>query len=118
MITAGGSDGKIRFWDWNTFACLGYLSIHPGRLIDVLLPPPNNQAVAAAAGRSSGAVSSPQQQQQRLYYSPVVSTYFCHERSSLISLCRDGHVHEWKVEESYRRRKEKMIQRKKIIILR
>ena len=72
MITAGGSDGKIRFWDWNTFTCLGYLSIHPGRLIDVLLPP-NNPAVAAAAGRSSGAVSSPhqQQQQQRLYYSPV-----------------------------------------------
>ena len=114
MITAGGSDGKIRLWDWNTYTCLGYLSIHPGRLIDVL-PAPNNQAVAAAAGRSRGAGSSPQQppqqqqqqQQQRLYYSPVVSTYFCHERSSLISLCRDGHVHEWKVEESYRKRKEK-----------
>jgi hypothetical protein len=49
-----------------------------------------------------------------LYYSPVVLTYFCHERSSLISLCRDGHVHEWKVEEIYKKRKENMIKKKKI----
>ncbi|OEU06339.1 hypothetical protein FRACYDRAFT_254907 [Fragilariopsis cylindrus CCMP1102] len=81
MITAGGSDGKIRFWDWNTFTCLGYLSIHPGRLIVVLLPP-NNQALAAAAGRSSSGANKHYVHQQhdivrqltvgQLYYIAIV----------------------------------------------
>ena len=74
MVTAGGSDGRIRFWDWKTFASLGSLRIHPGQRGPAPVTP-------------------------RCYYSPVVLTFFCHERSSLISFCRDGHIHEWKVEE-------------------
>lgn len=75
MVTAGGCDGRVRFWDWKTFAALGSLRIHPGQqhLIN---------------GIRTNAM-----------FSPVVTTFFCHERSSLISFCRDGHVHEWKVEE-------------------
>ena len=68
MITAGGCDGRIRFWDWYSFSFLGSLQIHPGSI-------------------RAGTVA----------FSPVVSTFFCHERSSLVSFCRDGHLHEWKV---------------------
>jgi len=70
MITAGGRDGRIRFWDWYGFYFLGSLQIHPGSI--------RADSVTMA-------------------FSPVVSTFFCHERSSLVSFCRDGHLHEWKV---------------------
>lgn len=82
MITAGGYDGTIRFWDWDTFSSLGDLSIHPG-----FRPDP-----------------------ERLFYSPVISTFFCHHRSSLISLCRDGHVHEWNVKDVYKKHRRKIQQ--------
>jgi len=82
MITAGGYDGTIRFWDWETLSSLGDLSIHPGFRPDA----------------------------ERLFYSPVISTFFCHHRSSLISLCRDGHVHEWNVEDVYRKHRRKIQQ--------
>jgi len=111
MVTAGGRDGKIRFWDWNTFAPLGYLNIHPGRWTAPTTTPPlslaNMEAIAAvAAATIPGGGGTQQQQQKRMYHSPVVATFFCKERSTLISLCRDGHVHEWNVEEVYRKYKE------------
>jgi hypothetical protein len=75
MITAGGCDGTIRFGDWSSFDFLGWLQIHPGSI-------------------RAGTVA----------FSPIVSTFFCHERSSLVSFCRDGHLHEWKVHDVAKKR--------------
>jgi WD40 repeat protein len=85
MITAGGYDGRIRFWDWDTFDSLGSLRIHPGQ-----------QTFFAEAALASRTAAMPIAHHR---FSPVVSTFFCHERSSLVSFCRDGHIHEWKVHE-------------------
>ncbi|VEU43074.1 unnamed protein product [Pseudo-nitzschia multistriata] len=82
MVTAGGSDGRVRFWDWETLALLGTLRIHPG--INMGLP----------VGRNAGRYASPGSRS-----CPVVSVFFCHQRSSLVALCRDGHVREWGIEE-------------------
>jgi hypothetical protein len=70
LITAGGSDGVVRTFDWDTGASIGSIQIHPGRPMSSL-PSPANLKVA------------------------VVSTYMCHERSSLLCLCRDGHLRQW-----------------------
>jgi hypothetical protein len=77
LITAGGSQGKIRFWDWETGASLSGLQIHPGRLHH---------------GRTK-------------LRSAVVDMAFCHERSSFICLCRDGYVGEWSVQDEWQRSK-------------
>ena len=116
MITAGGMDGKIRFWDWKTFANLGQLVIHPGKWIPspssvLALGNPHQYeqtASTATAATNRGTNSDPKEQQvsKKLYYSPVVFITFCHERSSLISLCRDGHVYEWNIKEGYNQSKD------------
>eukprot|EP00536_Pseudo-nitzschia_multiseries_P018624 jgi/Psemu1/56510/gm1.56510_g len=98
LITAGGNDGRIRFWDWTTFAPLGSLRIHPGQPVG--LQPgavtADDSLLRRRHGRNARSSSNRNRNRNR---SPVVSTFFCHERSSLISFCRDGHVHEWKVED-------------------
>ena len=93
MITAGGYDGKIRFWDWETFDSLGDLRIHPGKQSLVA------EAALAASSRLAGTTAAAMPIAHHRY-SPVVSTFFCHERSSLVSFCRDGHLHEWRVEDN------------------
>jgi hypothetical protein len=70
LITAGGKDGAVRTFDWDTGLSIGSIQIHPGRPTSSL-PSPTYLKVA------------------------VVSMYMCHERSSLICLCRDGHLREW-----------------------
>ena len=96
MITAGGYDGKIRFWDWETLDSLGALRIHPGQ-----------QALVAEASLSSRSVKRSREAMPIAHhrYSPVVSTFFCHERSSLVSFCRDGHLHEWLVEDEAKKQR-------------
>ena len=89
MITGGGYDGRIQFWDWESFNSLGSLRIHPGQQALVA-----EASLAASSGGTSTMIPIAHHR-----YSPVVSTFFCHERSSLISFCRDGHIHEWRVEE-------------------
>jgi len=84
MFTAGGYDGRIRFWNWDTFSSLGSLRVHPGQM-----------GLTAEAALASGASSGTP---RRWNCSPVVSCFFCHERCSLISLCRDGNIYEWAVE--------------------
>ncbi len=95
MITGGGYDGMVQFWDWESFHSLGSLRIHPGQQVLA--------AETSLASRSTGTSKAVPMAHHR--YSPVVSTFFCHERSSLVSFCRDGHLHEWKVEEEANKQK-------------
>ena len=97
MITAGGYDGTIRFWGWDNFGVrLGSLKVHPGKkdLVDEAALASSSMAAARAAAAGIAKFGSRSRK-----YSPVVSAFFCHERSSFVSFCRDGHLHEWKVEE-------------------
>jgi hypothetical protein len=86
LITAGGVDGRVQFWEFESGASLGTLRVHPGHR------PPNCQ---------------------QILYSAVVATYFCHERASLMSLCRDGHVREWSLEEELEKAEAKQRKKKK-----
>mmetsp|Transcript_12007 Transcript_12007/g.28480 ORF Transcript_12007/g.28480 Transcript_12007/m.28480 type:complete len:661 (+) Transcript_12007:288-2270(+) len=100
MITAGGYDGKIHFWGWEDFGVrLGSLKIHPGHKILVEEAALASSAVAVATAAAEVLTKFGSRSHK---FSPVISTYFCHERSSLVSFCRDGHLHEWKVEEQKR----------------
>ena len=81
LITAGGKDGAVRTFDWDTGVSIGSIQIHPGRPVPTL-PFPTNLKVA------------------------VVSTYMCHERSSLICLCRDGYLREWSFHDEFQGQQE------------
>jgi hypothetical protein len=66
LILAGGPFGKIYFYNWKDHTVFGSSAVHPG---------------VSCRGQDK-------------LYSTVVALYFSNERGSLISLCRDGHVHE------------------------
>jgi hypothetical protein len=85
LIVAGGAFGKIAFLDWETGDHLYDLQIHPGRFLH--------------HGRTK-------------LRSTVIDMTFCHERSSLICLCRDGYVEEWSIQDELERIQKKKRQRK------
>jgi hypothetical protein len=102
LITAGGTNGRVMFWDWHTGCALGQLRVHPGR-------PWAWSTRSCGLGSRSGSRTTN-------VYSSVVSTYFCHERSSLLCLCRDGHVREWSIPEELSKatpKKKKLAKRKR-----
>lgn len=82
LITCGGIDGLVKFWNFESGAFLTNLCVHPGRC--------------------------PSNCQQKLC-SAVVATYFCHKRSSLLSLCRDGHIREWRLEEELQKAEKQQV---------
>jgi hypothetical protein len=87
LVTAGGSDGCIRFWDWKTGVALVKWLIHPGREI-----------------------------QGKSIKGTVMSINLCHERSSMIALCHDGYVCEIcidEIEKKYKHKKQTLAQRRK-----
>jgi hypothetical protein len=106
LITAGGTNGRVMFWDWDTGCALGQLRVHPGRPWAW-----STRSCGLGSGSGSGSGS-----RTTNVYSSVVSTYFCHERSSLLCLCRDGHVREWSIPEELSKatpKKKKLAKRKR-----
>lgn len=75
LLTCGGRDGLVKGWDLNLGCLLGLIPIHPGRLY----PPVRER------GRKQICIKS-----------AVVSSFFRHDSESLVSLCRDGTIKEWK----------------------
>jgi hypothetical protein len=78
LILAGGPFGEIYFYDWKNHAVFGSWVVHPG---------------VSFRGQDN-------------LCSTVIAIYFSHERGSLISLCRDGHVHEMSLVEQLERAKD------------
>ncbi|CAB9499283.1 expressed unknown protein [Seminavis robusta] len=73
LFTTGGKDGVVKAMDLRSGLPLTSLSVHPGRVMASPTPvaPPVRLNCA------------------------VVQSWICHERQSIVCLCRDGHVNEW-----------------------
>lgn len=72
LLTTGGKDGVIKAMDLASGLPLATLLVHPGRLLAAPTPAPPVRLKCA-----------------------VVKSWVCHERQSIIGLCRDGHISEW-----------------------
>jgi hypothetical protein len=77
LILAGGPYGCIHFLNWKTYRLFGHRTVHPGVKVSM-------------------------KSRDRLH-STVIGMHFSHERGSLISVCRDGHVHEMSLLEELER---------------
>ena len=73
VFTSGGYEGHVMGWDTRTLSPLGSIAVHPGRLY-----PPGH------TGRT-----------QALLNCAVIDSIVWPERESIVSLCRDGTVHEY-----------------------
>lgn len=72
VFTTGGREGVVKVIDLVSRATLATLLVHPGRMLA-----PQRPAVPV-----------------RLKCA-VITSWVCHERQSIICLCRDGHIGEW-----------------------
>ena len=75
ILSAGGKDGLVKAMDLVTGASLATLMVHPGRLL-----------------------SPSRRENPALLKCAVVRSWVCHQRQSIVNLCRDGHISEWSFE--------------------